>query len=156
MISVDIRNDQEVRPMNRAAVRAFLKEAIRFLLPGNSWRVGLVFVEDDQITQFNTQYLGEDRPTDVLAFSMREGKALAGDTTFLGDIMISTETARRNAKRFRCSIEKELALYLVHGLLHLLGYEDKTASQKRRMRHKEGEVLGHCRNVVSLKRLTQP
>ena len=155
MISVDIRNDQ-VRPVNRAAVRAFLKEAIRFLLPGGSWRVGLVFVEDDQITQFNAKYLGEDRPTDVLAFSMREGKALAGDATFLGDIVISTETAKRNAKRFRCSMERELALYLVHGLLHLLGYEDKTPSHRRRMRRKERAVLERCRSVISLRSLVRP
>ena len=153
MISVDIRDEQKSCSLNPRVIRAFLKEAIRFLLQGASCRVSVVLVEDAEIARLNQRYLGKNHPTDVLAFSMREGKSLSGDTSLLGDVMISTETARRNARRFRSSLERELALYMVHGLLHLLGYEDKTSSQKRRMRGREKEILRHCMRTVPLRRL---
>ena len=153
MIFVDIRDEQKICSLNRRAVRAFLKEAVRCLLPGRSCRLSLVLVEDNAIRRLNARYLGKPWPTDVLAFSMREGPVLSGDSSLLGDLMISTEMALRNAKRFRSSLDREFALYLVHGLLHLLGYEDKTPSQKRRMRKEEQRVLRHCARFVSLKEL---
>lgn len=153
MISVDIRDKQKICSLNHAAIRTFLKEAIRLLLPGDSCRLSLVLSEDSEIARLNARYLGKDRPTDVLAFSMKEGRVLKGDLALLGDVMISTETAQRNARRFGVCLETELALYLVHGLLHLLGYEDKTPSQRRKMRAKEQRVLEHCKGKIPLKRL---
>ena len=153
MISVDIRDDQKIFALNRRALRAFLKEAIRFLLPGKTCRLSIAFVEDGAIARLNARYLGENCPTDVLAFPMQEGRSLSGDIALLGDVVISTQTARQNAKRFRSPFEAEVALYLVHGLLHLLGYRDKTSSQKQKMRRKEREVLRRCGRVVSPKRL---
>ena len=153
MISVDIRDEQKIFSLNPRALRAFLKEAIRFLLPGQRCRLSLALVEDDAIRRLNAQYLGKSQPTDVLAFSMREGFSLSGDSSLLGDLMISTETALRNAKRFRSSSDREFALYLIHGVLHLLGYEDRTPSQKRRMRKEEKRVLRHCARSVPLKKL---
>ena len=156
MISVDIRDKQKLCSLNHAAVRAFVREAIRHLLPKRSCRLSLALVEDGEIARFNARYLGRDQPTDVLAFGMQEGRTLKGDTTLLGDVMISLETAGRNAKRFHVSLEKELALYLIHGLLHLLGIRDKTPPQRRRMRRKERELLRRCGKAVSLKRLMRP
>ncbi len=153
MISVDIRDDQKGCSLNRRTLRAFLREAVRFLLPGKGCRLSLALVEDSAMARLNARYLGENQPTDVLAFGMQEGKTLSGDGALLGDIVISTETAKRNARRFHSSLEKELALYLVHGLLHLLGYEDRTPSQKRRMRREQDRVLRHCLQTVSSRRL---
>ena len=153
MISVDIRDEQKIFSVNHRAVQTFLKEAIRSLLPGRSCRLSVALVEDEAIRRLNVRYLGKPHPTDVLAFSMREGPVFSGDASLLGDLMISTETALRNTKRFRSSLDREFALYLVHGVLHLLGYEDKTPSQKRRIRKEEKRVLWHCVRSVSLKKL---
>jgi probable rRNA maturation factor len=79
-------------------------------------RVNLVLMKDKKIKELNRRFRKKNKPTDVLAFPMNEEGVL-------GDIAISTETARRNAKRFGVSYEQEMKRLVIHGVLHLLGYD---------------------------------
>ncbi len=102
--------------------------------------LSLVLTSDREIHRFNRKYLNHDRPTDVLAFHVDEdGRFLK--RRVLGDIMISTERAKIYAKRFGNSFWDEVKLYIVHGILHLLGYDDHKAKDRVRMRRKEKQVL---------------
>lgn len=92
-------------------------------------------MNDEKMKALNFRYLGRDYPTDCLAFDMSQGHTLCAD------IAISTDTASSNAKRFNTTVEYELYLYLVHGLLHLYGYDDKTTRQKRIMEKKATGIL---------------
>lgn len=78
--------------------------------------INVVFVSDKEIRELNRKYRKKDKVTDVLAFPMRE-------EGILGDIAISVETAKRNAKRFGVNYESELKRLVIHGVLHLLGYK---------------------------------
>lgn len=84
----------------------------------------------------NARYLGKYTPTDVLAFdsSLKKGEILA-------DIAISTDTAIRNARTYRTSASYEVYLYVIHGLLHLLGYDDKTTGQKKIMQKEAAKYV---------------
>lgn len=97
--------------------------------------VSLVLCDDRTIHELNIRYLGHDYPTDVLSFPLREGELL------VGEIIISVETAERNAKRFRQTLEQELLRLAIHGTLHLLGHDDATSQQRKRMRQKERRYL---------------
>lgn len=97
--------------------------------------VSLVLCDDRTIHELNIRYLGHDYPTDVLSFPLSEGELL------VGEIIISVETAERNAKRFRQTLEQELLRLAIHGTLHLLGYDDATSQQRKRMRQKERRYL---------------
>ncbi|HEU5393788.1 MAG TPA: rRNA maturation RNase YbeY [Candidatus Methylomirabilis sp.] len=95
--------------------------------------VGCLLVTDRRIRALNRRYRGEDAPTDVLAFPQAEGGGPPGQPGLLGDVVISVETAARQAARAGHSLEREAALLLIHGILHLLGHDHATAVARRRM-----------------------
>ncbi len=103
-------------------------------------RVGIAVVNDLEIARLNARYLGRRTPTDVLAFPSASSSATA-DGDELGEIILSAETAAREAKRRRIPLERELAFYVVHGLLHLTGHRDGTPPEARRMRRRERELM---------------
>ncbi|HHY67375.1 MAG TPA: rRNA maturation RNase YbeY, partial [Alicyclobacillus sp.] len=104
-----------------------------------------VLVDDERIHELNRDYRGVDRPTDVLSFAMREGEGEPVQTEegreLLGDIVISVETAERQANQYGHSLRRELAFLAVHGFLHLLGYDHQSPEQERVMFGKQEEVL---------------
>jgi probable rRNA maturation factor len=103
--------------------------------------VGCNFTDDAQIQQLNLQYRGVDSPTDVLAFSFTEGEAASFRRELFGDIVISVETAQKNAKIYGQDLAAEIRLLFVHGLLHLLGYRDENEKERMVMRAKEHRYL---------------
>ena len=94
----------------------------------------LVFTGDEQIQKLNKLYRGKDRPTDVLAFAQREGELSELAGALLGDVIISVETARRQALVAKRPLVEELTMLMAHGLLHLLGWDHETAAKDRKMR----------------------
>jgi probable rRNA maturation factor len=96
--------------------------------------ISFVLTNDKSIHHLNKVYRGKDRPTDVLAFALHEGDfaELAGDA--LGDVIVSVETARKQARERGSSVLEEVTMLLAHGLLHLLGWDHDTPAKDRRMR----------------------
>ncbi len=109
--------------------------------------INYIFCTDEYLLHMNRHYLQHDTLTDIISFELSEkGKAL------LADIFISVERVRENAGLFRTGIGMELKRVIFHGALHLAGYGDKTAGEKKRMRDKEEEWLNAfavSRNTVS-------
>jgi len=114
------------RQRQRAVDRLRLGKVAAYVLRSEGVREGelsLVLVSDRGIRELNRRYLGMDRPTDVLSFSQSEGEGGGRAPGLLGDVVISVETAQRQAQAAGVVFERELDLLLVHGILHLLGYE---------------------------------
>lgn len=107
--------------------------------------VSVVLADDEYIHQLNHQYRGKDCPTDVLSFALNEGEEheiIDGpEVVLLGDIIISLETAARQAEEYGHSLERELAYLTVHGILHLLGYDHMIEDEKKEMRQEEEHIL---------------
>ncbi|MCL5807361.1 MAG: rRNA maturation RNase YbeY [Deltaproteobacteria bacterium] len=105
------------------------------------YELSLLLVDDDQIREFNKTYLKRDRSTNVISFSMREGEFGDINPQLLGDIILSVETAYRDAATGSIDLMDEVEFLVIHGLLHLLGYEHEdvaaTASRQMKMREKE-------------------
>ena len=89
---------------------------------------------DAQIAVLNRVYRKKNRPTDVLAFAQREGEHADRSGSLLGDVVLSVETARRQAHARGVPLASELTMLLAHGLLHLVGWDHDTPSKDRRMR----------------------
>ena len=111
-----------------------------FFVISNS-EVSVLLTDDAEIQRLNKQYRGIDSPTDVLAFAMREGIDAEINPHLLGDIVISIQTAQRQAVDVGHSLDMELALLAVHGTLHLLGYDHEIDSEALVMRDKEEMIL---------------
>ena len=104
--------------------------------------LSILLVDDLQIRELNRQYLHRDRPTNVLAFSMREGEFSTLHPHLLGDLAISVETARRQSNRFDLDDLGMVTLLMIHGILHLLGYEHEgTRRGSREMTTKQEELF---------------
>lgn len=103
--------------------------------------VQLTFVDDRQIRGLNARYAHHARPTDVLAFPLD----VPGPSPLWGEVVISAETARRQARRLQVPVGLELDLLVVHGLLHLAGYDDGEPYEARLMHNRAREILGHVR-----------
>lgn len=98
--------------------------------------IDVAIVGDETIARLHGQYLGDSRPTDVLTFDLGDS-----DETVEGQVVVSGETAAREAARRGVSFEAELMLYVVHGLLHLLGFRDDGPGAARRMHAEEDRLL---------------
>lgn len=95
-------------------------------------------VDDAAIRRLNRDYRGHDRPTDVLAFAMREGVRAPGDEAVVGDVVISLDTAARQAQQRGVSAADEVRALLIHGILHLLGCDhERSVREARRMKAME-------------------
>lgn len=104
--------------------------------------LSLSLVRDPQIRVLKRQYFHIDAATDVLSFPA--GDFPGPGPRPLGDIVISLDTARRAAGEFDSTFERELALYLAHGMLHLLGFDHQTPADARKMQRLERKLLGHA------------
>ena len=117
-LSVLIVNRQRRHRIKVERLRAILAEAARAMKVNGE--VALVFAGDRLLRRLNRDYRFKDRPTDVLSFESQ------GADMGLGDVFISVETARANARRFSRTLDRELEILALHGFLHVLGYDHET------------------------------
>jgi len=108
-----------------------------------SAELGILITDDATVHDLNRRYADEDKPTDVLSFSLREGEEFVSpdDTERLGEVIISLDTAKRQAEEAGRALEAEVAHLLVHGILHLLGYDHAEPDEERAMQARERELL---------------
>ncbi|MEW6326312.1 MAG: rRNA maturation RNase YbeY [Thermodesulfobacteriota bacterium] len=103
--------------------------------------LSILFVNDEEISRLNELYLNRSGPTNVISFPMRSPELPAIHPEILGDVVISTETAGREAGQEGISFEAKIDWLLVHGILHLLGYDHEKTKEARIMFKKERELL---------------
>ncbi len=125
------------RGPHKGVSRAVIKKRAEAMLDALNLRseeVSIVLTDDAQIQSLNRDYRKKDKPTDVLAFSLREGEfpETAGD--LLGDVVVSVPTARRQAKAAKRELLDEMTMLIAHGVLHLLGWDHENAQKDRKMR----------------------
>lgn len=97
--------------------------------------LNFLIVDDKRMIHFNKTYLNHNYPTDIITFNTSENKKISGD------IIISLERVEENAKEYKVELEEELWRVMAHGLLHLIGYNDKSKEEKEKMRKKENYYL---------------
>jgi len=127
--------DISFRPPSLKSTRSWLNE----VAASENRSIGslnYIFCSDIYLIKINSEYLGHDTLTDIITFDNTE----TGDS-IEGDIYISVDRVEENANKFKVTFKRELHRVIVHGLLHLLGYRDKTSAQKRIMRKKESAYL---------------
>jgi len=127
---IDIRNlsgqDVDSAPL-AATARAVLAAETAALV-----YLSVALVDDERITQLNERLLGRSHPTDVIAFEAEDGE---------GEIIISVETAARQADEWGSSLPEELRFLMAHGVLHVLGWDDTAADDRQRMLERQHEII---------------
>lgn len=135
-MKITIKNFQKKIPVYPKKIKELILKALSREGRKNSGRITVCFVDDKKIKELNLKYLHKNAPTDVLSFDLsvpeKQGSICA-------DIVVSTDAASQNAKKFKTTTSYELRLYVIHGLLHLLGYDDRTPRERILMRKKESQ-----------------
>jgi probable rRNA maturation factor len=141
-MTVSLYNRQKKERIDTGRLRRSLKRLLRKLERPDA-EVSVLVVDDERIQQINRDYLDRDRPTNVISFSMNEGEGGEINPELLGDIIISAETAARDAAIGGLDLMEEMEFLLIHGLLHLLGYnhENTTQEETDRMKRREQELF---------------
>lgn len=154
-MKVSIRNNQKkfkVTKDMRDLVRSAVKAALEYMDFPLKSEVSVMFTDDEEIHELNRLHRGVDRPTDVLSFPLFEydenGDIIEDDLDFnpngemiLGDIVISLETASRQAQEYGHSFEREIGFLTVHSMLHLFGYDHMTPEDEEEMFGYQREIL---------------
>lgn len=113
--------------------------------------LSIVLTNDETVRRLNAAYRKKDRPTDVLAFAMQEGPGGPERSDLLGDVVVSVETARIQAAREGCDVLDEVTRLMVHGTLHLIGWDHDTRAKDVRMRAETDRL---CRLAARRRRTT--
>lgn len=126
--------------VDRRLLRSRAVRILRLLSHSRS-ELSIALVDDATIAELNERYRGVPRPTDVLAFPLQEGEDADRGGNLLGDVVISVETAKRQAQRAHRGLDSVVARLLVHGTLHLLGHDHQDDAEARRMGAEERRLL---------------
>jgi metalloprotein, YbeY/UPF0054 family len=130
--------DTDFQPKQKGAIRQWITNsaAAEGFKTGN---ISIVFCSDAYLLEINQRYLSHDTFTDIVTFDNSEKEAVIA-----GDIFISIDRVRENAVKFAVSEQEELHRVIIHGVLHLCGYKDKTKKDKALMTEKEDFYLSMC------------
>lgn len=133
---MEIADRQRLMAIDRRWLRDLVRRAVTAIGVPQA-EIGLALVDDAGIAALHDRWMGLPDATDVITFDL----AVPGGPGLHGDIAVSTETARRVARSLGWLARHELAYYVVHGLLHLAGEDDRDAPSRRKMRTREREVM---------------
>ena len=138
--------------MKLRRIKVLAEKLLRAENCGDNAEVSILLTDDRNISELNRNYRRTEGPTDVLSFSQLEGDQALDSTSeigekVLGDVVISVQSARRQADEQGHSLDDEIDILLLHGLLHLLGYDHAKPNQASKMFARQAEILGsqECR-----------
>lgn len=144
-------HSKESLPFEPAILERAAQETLQQLRPGSDFDLSIVLSDDDQLQALNRQFLGVDAPTDVLSFPADEPKPDPdSQVQYLGDILISYPRAMAQARSGAHALVDELQLLVVHGVLHLRGFDHATEDEKAAMWAVQAEILTHLGTSVTI------
>lgn len=135
MIEIDIADNQRCLDLDQAWFTLLTEHALREENISAA-ELSIAFVDNQTIHKLNKQFLQHDYPTDVITFPLS-----TGGERLIGEIVISAEYGQQQAGEFKWPPHLEVGLYLVHGVLHLCGYDDHDEQQAARMHHRQHSIL---------------
>jgi len=127
----------------QAVMLSLVEETVSLLKIDEDIELSLIIVDNQEIHQINQTYRGIDRPTDVISFALEDTTEIMieGMPRMLGDIFISIDKIKEQAKEYQHSFQREFAFLFVHGLLHLLGYDHNDTKEQELMFEKQRQIL---------------
>lgn len=143
-MNIDVRNKSKTKSITSYRLRKICENTLKNLVEIEKLEnpeISVLFVDDPTMKSLNFKYRNVDETTDVLAFPMCDGRFPRVGPNVLGDIVISIPTAKQQAEEHKHSLEKEIVILLIHGFLHLLGYDDTTEKLRKKMQAREKELL---------------
>ena len=141
---IELINQQRIKRINLKQLRKYLEKVLYLLFAGGGnvsfQKASILFCDNSFIKKLNKRYFKKVCATDVISFPLRDDL----EPDYLGEVVVSVEEAVKAAKKLRCRWQDELKLYLIHGILHLAGFDDTTKAKRKCMEKKQKELLIDC------------
>jgi len=164
-MEINVLIDEELeKPIDAVWLQGIAEQALVAQNVGSNAELGLVIASQERLQKLNRDYLGKDRPTDVIAFSMLPEQSTRGmpRTDFplfvippdgvlhFGEVIISYPQAVIQAEEHQHSVKREIAILIIHGILHLLGYEHDKPALRRQMTAREADILSYIEKDAAI------
>ncbi len=148
--SLFLRNRQQTRKLDTSYLRRIIRSLFKDILECTHWELGVYLVGGVEMTALNEAYLQHQGTTDVITFDYSDSSQ---SRQIAGEIFVCIDEAVVQSQRYRTSWSSEVVRYVVHGVLHLRGYDDQTVRARRRMKQEENRVLIKLSHRFDFKRL---
>ncbi|MBI5283639.1 MAG: rRNA maturation RNase YbeY [Chloroflexi bacterium] len=145
MYLIELQSEADIAGVDTQALERLAERALEVEEVAAPAELSILLADDPTVHELNRTYRDTDAPTDVLSFAQGEGDDFAqpeGTARHLGDVVISIDTARRQAAEYKLELQDEVSHLLVHGVLHLLGYDHEAPEDADVMRLQEERILG--------------
>ena len=150
-----LRNRQKKCRTNLSLLRKITRHLIREISPGRPFELAIHLVEEDEMAALNESFLQHEGSTDVITFDHAD--VALGSTgpapPLAGEIFVCLPVAVRQARQFRTAWQSELVRYVVHGLLHLAGFDDLTPADRRKMKQQENRLVNTIAKIFPIPEL---
>jgi probable rRNA maturation factor len=160
MNELRVFNRQKTRPISLTLLRTIGQRLLAQVAPAEGYELGVHIVAAPEMAKLNQQFLQHEGSTDVITFNYREGKKTGRDGRaapsggpLFGEIFICIDDAIKQAKQFRTTWQSEIVRYIVHGILHLIGYDDLKPGLRRVMKREENRFVNSLSREFDLGRL---
>lgn len=152
MITIELNNETDFK-VKKSFIEKLLNNAANIINKNLDTLISVAIIEDDEMKKINKKYSGINKSTDVLSFAdneigKEENKGFKREGDFLGEILIAKDVLLKYAKEHDNSNEKELAILITHGFLHLLGYDHCSEEEKSKMKGLEMQILDKIKTYV--------
>jgi len=147
MNTLSVINEQHLHQISTTEFEEVARIVIEDLLNQKLYDLSVAFLDSERMTEVNMKHLEHRGPTDVITFDY------SSESTLEGELLICPSVAVKHSREHNVSLGNELARYYIHGILHLLGYNDKTPIERRTMKHKENLLLEQLAGLFPLEKL---
>jgi probable rRNA maturation factor len=145
-----VRNRQRARPLNTKFLRDIVLVLLVQELSRDDFEIGISIVGEQTMTRMNEGYLRHKGSTDVITFDYTDATR---SKPLIGEVFVCMDEALAQAPRFQVSWQNELVRYIVHGILHLSGHDDKSAAARRKMKHEENRLMRRLASRYELEQI---
>ncbi|MCF7872606.1 MAG: rRNA maturation RNase YbeY [Candidatus Omnitrophica bacterium] len=139
---MEISNRQKIKRIDMQRLRKYLKQIFSYLIIEEK-KASFVFCDNQFIMELNYNYFKKNTATDVISFPLADDM----EPNYLGEVVVSVEEAVLTAKELKLNWQKELLLYIIHGILHLIGFKDQTSKQREEMEQKQQEIFSKFKKI---------
>jgi probable rRNA maturation factor len=143
-----LRNRQHARPIRASFARMMIRRLLEDLLNVREYDMAVHFVGDAEMTRLNESRLRHAGTTDVISFDYSE----RGRGPLAGEVFVCVDEAVRQSARYRVTWRQEMARYIIHGILHIQGFDDRTAASRRKMKREENRLLRALEQCFDLRK----
>lgn len=153
MRELALRNAQRAHRVRIDLAREITRHLLEEMLGLANYELAVTLVSPARMAEINQEFLEHEGSTDVISFDYLEGQEEGRQARVYGEIFISVADARKQAREFRTTWQEELVRYIVHGVLHLLGYDDLSPAKRKTMKREEGKLVRRLGKEFPLRKL---